>query len=89
MVNNKNNELNKINDGLETQVGHLSHGQVQSPLMTVDEVAEMLRCSVRYVYRLIEKGELRVMRVGEKMTRVHRYSVIRYIEEWSCGGIPA
>ncbi len=89
MVNTNTNELNKINDGLETQASHLSHGQIQSPLMTVDEVAEMLRCSVRFVYGLISKGKLRVMRAGEKMTRIHRSSVIRLIEEWSCGGMPS
>jgi excisionase family DNA binding protein len=92
MVTHKTNEINKINeinDGLASQVGHMPNGQYQSPLMTVEEVAEMLRCSVRFVYGLISKGKLRVMRAGEKMTRIHRSSVIRLIEEWSCGGMPS
>lgn len=55
----------------------------RSDLMTIDEVAQMLRCSIRHVNNLRRKGYLRFFRHGAKMVRIRRSSVERYIEEWS------
>ena len=36
----------------------------------VHSVAEKLNCSVRYVYRLIERGDLKAIRIGVRALRV-------------------
>ncbi len=41
------------------------HGSLTGPLMTVAEVAEVLRVSNMTVYRLIKAGELPALRVGK------------------------
>jgi len=55
-------------------------------LMTIDEVAAELRCSVRHIHNLMRRGHLKFFRHGGKMVRIHRTSVERYIAEWSMGG---
>lgn len=68
---------------IQSELG-ISNVRVVSPeLLTIEEVAEMLRCSVRHVTNLKRRGYLRFLRHGGKMVRFHRKSVEQYIERWS------
>lgn len=53
-----------------------------SPLMTVAEVAEVLRVSRMTVYRLIKGGELTAIRVG-KNYRIRRQDLEAYLTSGS------
>lgn len=50
------------------------------PLLTVGEVAQMMRVSNMTVYRLIKSGQLSAVRVG-KNYRIRRADVDRYLTE--------
>jgi len=63
-----------------------SSHSLRPSLMTIDEVASELRCSVRHIHNLMRRGHLRFLRHGGKMVRIHRASVEHYIAEWSMGG---
>ncbi len=55
------------------------HGSLTGPLMTVAEVAEVLRVSNMTVYRLIKAGELPALRVG-KNYRIREGDLEAYLE---------
>lgn len=46
-------------------------------ILTVKEVAALLRCSVAQVYRLVERGELSGFRIG-RAVRVQKQSIEEY-----------
>jgi excisionase family DNA binding protein len=50
------------------------------PLLTVGEVAQIMRVSNMTVYRLIKSGQLAAIRVG-KNYRLRRKDVERYLSE--------
>lgn len=50
------------------------------PLLTVGEVADMMRVSNMTVYRLIKAGQLAAIRVG-KNYRIRRTDVERYLDD--------
>jgi excisionase family DNA binding protein len=50
------------------------------PLLTVAEVANMMRVSNMTIYRLIKSGQLSAIRVG-KNYRIRRTDVDRYLTE--------
>ena len=54
--------------------------QFGEPLMTVGEVATLMRVSNMTVYRLIKAGQLSAIRVG-KNYRIRRTDVDRYLTE--------
>lgn len=49
-------------------------------LLTVREVAQVLRVGVYHVYALLEDGELEKIALGPRRTRVTRRSLEAYIE---------
>jgi putative molybdopterin biosynthesis protein len=49
------------------------------PVLTVDEVAEVLRVNAKTVYALVKRGKLRAFRVGRAL-RCRRAEVARFIE---------
>lgn len=51
-----------------------------SPLLTVEEAADFLRCSKREVWNLRQKRELRCTKVG-RLTRFHIADLNSYIED--------
>jgi excisionase family DNA binding protein len=51
------------------------------PLLTVDEAAEMLKCSRSKVYDLHNAGAVDFKKVGPRTTRVTRESVLRFIAD--------
>jgi excisionase family DNA binding protein len=52
------------------------------PLLTVGEVAQVMRVSNMTVYRLIKSGQLAAIRVG-KNYRLRRNDIDRYLNERS------
>ena len=54
--------------------------EFDDPLLTVGEVAQLMRVSNMTVYRLIKSGQLAAIRVG-KNYRIRRRDVWRYLEE--------
>lgn len=64
-------------------VGLVASPRTSGPLMTIEEVAEYLRCSVRHVHNLKRRGYLKFFNHGKKMLRFHRSAVEGYIEEWT------
>ncbi len=52
------------------------------PLLTVGEVASIMRVSNMTVYRLIKSGQLAAIRVG-KNYRIRRSDIDRYLNERS------
>ncbi len=49
-------------------------------LLTVDEVAEILRVSPSTVYRRIQAGELPAIKLGHRQVRVRQEDLDAYIE---------
>jgi len=49
-------------------------------LLTVDEVAEILRVSPSTVYRRIQAGELPAVKLGHRQVRIKREDLDAYIE---------
>lgn len=58
----------------------MSQSTFGEPLLTVGEVAAMMRVSNMTVYRLIKSGQLSAIRVG-KNYRIRRGDVDRYLSD--------
>ena len=54
--------------------------EFEDPLLTVGEVAQLMRVSNMTVYRLIKSGQLAALRVG-KNYRIRRRDVWRYLDD--------
>jgi len=50
-------------------------------LFTVDEVAEKLRLGPRTVYRLIEDGKLKAIKISRKAYRISEKDLIQFIKK--------
>jgi excisionase family DNA binding protein len=62
----------------------MSKSYVGESLLTVSEVASMMRVSNMTVYRLIKAGDLPALRVG-KNYRIRASDVDRYLDERAVG----
>jgi excisionase family DNA binding protein len=49
--------------------------------LSVRDVATLLGCSLRTVYRLIDKGTLKAVNLAERMTRVSRSELNKVLEQ--------
>lgn len=58
---------------------------VGEPLLTVREVAAMMRVSNMTVYRLIKSGQLPAVRVGKNF-RIRESDMNKYLEDRAVGG---
>ena len=58
----------------------MPEGPLGEPLLTVGEVASLMRVSNMTVYRLIKAGQMAAIRVG-KNYRIRRSDVDRYLDE--------
>lgn len=58
----------------------MSQTQYEAPLLTVGEVAGIMRVSNMTVYRLIKSGQLPAIRVG-KNYRIRRGDIERYLND--------
>jgi excisionase family DNA binding protein len=56
------------------------------PLLTRREVADVLGVSVQTVARLIERGQLGTVRVGERLKRIPAEDLERYLRAEEKGG---
>ncbi len=52
----------------------------ESPILTIDELAALLRLNRKTVYELARNGEIPVRRVGRSL-RAHRDTVLRWLSE--------
>jgi len=50
-------------------------------LLTVEEVAEKLRLGPRTVYRLIETGKLKAIKISRKAYRISEKDLIQFIKK--------
>jgi len=50
-------------------------------LLTVKEVADKLRISERTVYRYIEAGKLKVIKLTRKVTRIAEKDLIQFLKK--------
>jgi excisionase family DNA binding protein len=67
------------------KVGRMAGQQFGEPLLTVGEVAGLMRVSNMTVYRLIKAGDLPAIRVGKNF-RIRRSDVESYLGDRSYGG---
>jgi len=58
----------------------LRHAAALSPIMTVKELAQYLRCHFSMIYRLIRKGELPFFKIGSDY-RFNRDDIDKWIVE--------
>ena len=63
------------------------HTHLRKPLLTRGEVAEVLGVSVQTVARLIGRGDLETVRVGERFLRIPAESLERYLQARQEGGV--
>lgn len=52
-----------------------------SKLLTIPEVAERLRISIRAVYERVAAGHIRTLKLGRRTTRIEEAEVERYLAE--------
>lgn len=62
-------------------------GYIGESLLTVDEVASLMRVSNMTVYRLIKSAQLPALKVG-KNYRIRESDVEQYLTDRAVGGIP-
>lgn len=53
----------------------------QDDILTIQEVAKILKVSNRTVYRWIDSGDLRVARIGRKTYRVFESDLRKFIRK--------
>ena len=58
---------------------------MENEILTISEVAEMLRVSEGHVYSLMRAGELPVIRRGKRFTRIRRSDLMAYLDEITVG----
>ena len=56
-----------------------------NPLLDAEEVAQQLRISIALAYRLIQRGQIRSVRIG-RLVRVRKQDLDRFIEQQTSGG---
>lgn len=51
-------------------------------ILTIEEVAKVLKVSKRTVYRWVESGDLKVARIGRKTYRVFESDLNKFIRKY-------
>jgi excisionase family DNA binding protein len=54
---------------------------MEDELLTVDEVAKVLKVHRSHVFRLLKEGELPVVRRGTRYTRILRSDLVTFIQK--------
>lgn len=57
-----------------------------APFLSLDEVAQMIGCTRRFLETRIADGELKVFRPSARMVRIRRNELERWIEDYSSQG---
>jgi excisionase family DNA binding protein len=61
-----------------TSPGHLQVAEPETPVMTVDEVAALLRLNRKTIYDAVREGSLPALRLGRTI-RLSRGEVLRWL----------
>ena len=59
----------------------LSGDDANPQLLTRDQASELLACSIQHVDRLVKDKQIKRVKVGEKVTRILRSSVVEFINQ--------
>jgi len=62
---------------------------MENELLTIDEVASILKVHTSHVFRLMKDGELSVIRRGSRYTRILRSDVMTFVQRHRKEGLPA
>lgn len=53
----------------------------RNDILTVEDVAKVMKVSLRTVYRWISSGDLRTARIGRKTYRVFESDLVQFVRE--------
>lgn len=62
---------------------------MKNELLTIDEVAKVLKVHKSHVFRLMKDGELSVIRRGRRYTRILRSDLMTFVQKHRKEAIPA
>jgi excisionase family DNA binding protein len=62
---------------------------MEDELLTVDEVAKLLKVHRSHVFELMKKGELSVVRRGRRYTRILRSDLTAFVQKHRKEAMPA
>ena len=62
---------------------------MDNDLLTIDEVAQLLKVHRSYVFRLMKDGEVSVVRRGTRYTRILRSDLMAFIQKYRREPMPA
>ena len=62
---------------------------MDNELLTVDEVASILKVHRSHVFRLLKEGEIPIIRRGSRYTRILRNDLIAFIQRYRKDVMPA
>ncbi len=55
---------------------------MENELLTIDQVASILKVSEGHVYKLMKAGEIIVVKRGKRFTRILRSDLMAYIQKY-------
>ncbi|MBE9515090.1 MAG: helix-turn-helix domain-containing protein [Chloroflexi bacterium] len=61
---------------------------MENELLTIDEVAKLLKVHRSHVFRLMKEGELTVVKRGRRYTRILRSDLMAFIQKHRKEAIP-
>ncbi len=62
---------------------------MDNELLTVDEVASILKVHRSHVFRLLKEGEIPIIRRGSRYTRILRNDLVAFIQRYRKDVMPA
>ena len=62
---------------------------MENELLTIDEVAKLLKVHTSHVFRLMKDGELSVIRRGTRYTRILRSDLMAFVQKHRKEALPA
>ena len=62
---------------------------MENELLTIDEVAKLLKVHRSHVFRLMKDGELSIVRRGRRYTRILESDLIAFLRRYRKEAIPA
>lgn len=61
---------------------------MDNELLTIDEVAQLLKVHRSHVFRLMKDGELPIVRRGTRYTRILRSDLMAFVQKYRKEAIP-
>jgi len=65
----------------ESTIGVPATQEAPSPILTVDELAALLRLDRKTVYSMVKRGEIPGVRRFGRAVRIHRETVLRWLAD--------